>query len=102
MTEDLLHKVDVRHISEPVLEILSDLVGKAVRTALADKEPTQPVGALKSHEAGKYIGVSRARLYELLKVDPIIQAASIKQGKSRIFLVSGLDAWLSAQQTGAA
>ena len=59
----------------------------------------QPAGALKPREAARYIGRSRSRLYELLEHDPLIQAASFKQGKSRIFLVSGLDEWLSAQQT---
>jgi hypothetical protein len=102
MSEDLLHKVDVRNISGPVLQVLRDLVNEAVCTALADRGLSQPIGALKSHEAARYIGISRARLYELLKIDPILQAAAIKQGKSRIFLVSGLDAWLSAQQTGTA
>ena len=98
MSEDLLHKVDVRCISESVLEVLRDLVGEAVRSALADRGLAQPVGALKSHEAARYIGISRARLYELLGTDPIIKAAAIKQGKSRIFLRDGLDRWLQAQQ----
>jgi Helix-turn-helix domain len=98
MPEDLLHKVDVRHISEPVLQVLRELVNDAVTAALANRGFGQPFGALKSPEAARYIGVSRARLYELLKTDPLIQAASIKQGKSRLFLLDGLDRWLAAQQ----
>ena len=81
-----------------MLEVLRDLVGEAVRSALADRGLAQPVGALKSHEAPRYIRISRARLYELLGTDPIIKAAAIKQGKSRIFLRDGLDRWLQAQQ----
>jgi hypothetical protein len=98
VSEDLLHKVDVRSISEPVLEVLRDLVGEAVRSALADRGLAQPAGALKPREAARYIGRSRSRLYELLEHDPLIQAASFKQGKSRLFLRENLDRWLQAQQ----
>ena len=97
---NLLHRVDVRAISEPMLQVLKNLVQEAVRDALAGQGLAQPVGALKSREAAKYIAVSRARIYELLRDDPIIKAASIKQGKSRIFLREGLDRWLQAQQLG--
>jgi hypothetical protein len=97
MPEDLLHRVDVRSIAGPVLDVLRDLMSEAVREALEAKGLGQPAGALKSAEAARYIGISRARLYELLKTDPIIKASSIKQGKSRLFLRDGLDQWLQAQ-----
>jgi hypothetical protein len=82
-----------------VLEVLKDIVYEAVRSALEDRGLIQPAGALKSAAAARYLGFSRARLYELLQTDPLIQGASIKQGKSRLFLVAGLDEWLRAQQS---
>jgi hypothetical protein len=99
MSQNLLHKVDVRHISAPVLQVLKALMQEAVREALSQQGLGSAPAALKVVEAAKYVGLSRSRLYELLKTDRMIQSAAIKQGKARIFLVAGLDQWLLSQQT---
>jgi hypothetical protein len=51
-------------------KVLAPLIDKAVKQALADAQPSAPVGALGLKQAMAYIGVPRTRFYELLRTDP--------------------------------
>ena len=100
-SDDLLPRVALYQLCDAARREIAELVQGAVHEVLqlnGLSRPVTPAGALKARDAARYIGLSRARLYELLREDPIIKEASITSGRARLFLTTGLDQWLRAKQ----
>src|SRR6188472_1360594 len=77
MADELLPKVDLFRISDPMLEVLTSLVRQAVRQEMA---AAAPAGALRAADAARYLGLGRSKFYAMLKADPELMGASFCVG----------------------
>jgi predicted DNA-binding transcriptional regulator AlpA len=87
-----LSQDDLDYIIEGVTERLAQTKPKPNRRKVEPK-------ALCAFDAAKYLGVSRPRFYELLKVDHALAEACITIGTKRLWPIIFLDEWL-AQHRG--
>jgi helix-turn-helix protein len=90
MTSDLLHRVEVRKLADPVVEQLAQIV----RRLLAEQGRAAPSGAMTVERSARYLSVSRRKFYEVLKEDPDLNASSFLIGSRRYWRKDVLDAWM--------
>jgi hypothetical protein len=83
---ELLPRVDVYRLSDHMREEFRTLVSEAVRSALAELG-NRPAGALRGHDAARYLGLGRSRFYMVLKEHPELLAASFTVGKARMWQI---------------
>src|SRR5262245_24463275 len=84
-------------LSDEDIEAIIDGLVERLEKGRKGKQCLTP-GAFKAPRAAAYIGVSRARFYEVLKVDHELAAAAISNGNSRVWPIAFLDAWLAKNQ----
>jgi hypothetical protein len=87
--------------SEALLKAIDKTVEEAVLKALekhgAPKPKVAPAG-LKAGDAAKYIGISRTKFCNMIKVghkdyDESLAAASFRVGRRRLWTTASIDVW---------
>ena len=84
-------------LSDEDIEAIIDGVVERLEKGRQGKQRLTP-GAFKAPGAAAYIGVSRARFYQLLKEHPELARAAISNGATRLWPKAFLDTWLERQQ----
>jgi hypothetical protein len=84
-------------LSPEDIEAIADSLAKRLEKGLKGKQSLMPA-AFKAPGAANYIGVSRARWYELLKEHPELNKAAISNGTTRLWPRAFLDQWLQEQR----
>jgi predicted DNA-binding transcriptional regulator AlpA len=78
---------------------LEDIVTKAVHRVLEVRPPKiTPPAAVKAAGAAAHLGISRSHFYQLLDSDPRLAKLAFTAGRSRLWPVVALDAWMRAKQ----
>jgi excisionase family DNA binding protein len=91
-------------LSDATRREIAQIVAAAVARAVGQLGPKRPgvaPAALKPKEAARYLGLGRSSFYNLLRTDSSLMAASFKVGRSRVFMIAALDAWMKARQPDA-
>jgi hypothetical protein len=79
-----------------IAEMVADLVGRPKNQSKSTHGITP--AAIPACDVARYLGMSRARFYEVLLVDQELADAAIKVGSKRLWQIVFLDSWLAKQQ----
>jgi len=84
-------------LSPEDIEAIADSLAKRLERGFKGKQSIMPA-AFKAPGAANYVGVSRARFYEMLKQHPELNRLAILNGSTRLWPRAVLDQWLQEQQ----